>query len=796
MNRFCALPSPNNQIVRQLMEEAEISEPFAKLCVQRGMQTAEDFYAFTQPDLYDIHDAFLLPNMQQAVDRIRLAIKNKEQILIYGDYDADGICSVAVLARYFRTVDARVTCYIPNRHTDGYGLNVQAVRANMHKETKLIITVDNGISAYHEIEEINALGIDVIVTDHHLCPPKLPNAFCIVNPHLPGCDYPFKSICGCAVATKLAVALGADIFDFLEFAAIATVADMMPITDENRIMVQYGLEIINNTPSVGVEALAMAANLDIGTITATHLGFVIAPRLNAAGRVDTAFTSLQLLLEQDEETVAQLADVLCDNNVLRKQQEDAVLAQAEEQLKTYDLVTNRAIVLHGQDWPEGVLGIAAARILEKYYRPVILFSGTEVLVGSARSIQGVHIQHAIQACSTLLTRYGGHELAAGLTLPAQNFELFCTALQEAIAFYNETLFEPVVLYDIAVQPKDLSVEFLDEMELLEPFGFGNPKPKFFVENVHMRSRPIGKQNQYMRVTLSFANGQWFNGVTFTHGYQELDSSTPYQCIFTAESNVWNGKRSLECRIVDFKKQQDLSNLIKNLPQADAFVDAIFTQMVYNNMYYVDNARLQEDAAETFVQSLLSQSGTLVLCSTYTGAQELLSALQHAALLQQTDVYLHTVNWAAIRTNTVLICPQWPQIDWNGWRRIVLYDGCIDSACIQIIKLKTSVPITVLSGAKHIKALLGNCLPDRSDYILVYRAMQQCQVEFSCEQVQLLVPATPKWLVNLSLNVFEELGFIKNTRSNQYTMQNVGFKDLSASKLHSCVQDIVKMVQQL
>ncbi len=576
----------NNKIWRLAKEHQALQAIFAQklgvppivaqILANRGILTLDDARVFLNGGLSDMHDPFLLKDMDPAVERIRRAVTGGEKIIIYGDYDADGITGTALLAGVLTELEADVDYYIPRRVEDGYGLNIPSLKTMADRGVSLIITVDCGIAAAAEVVFARERGIDVVVTDHHEPPAELPPAVAVVNPKRRDCSYPFKELAGVGVAFKLMQALvgaltrgdttncppgqGETLPDVLQrhldIVALGTVADIVPLRGENRILVKAGLVQLANTSHPGLQALLKVSGLAGKSLNADKLAFGLAPRLNAAGRIGDARLAAELLLTAEPEQAVRLANLLDQANTERQQVEGGIFNQAVEMIEAAGLAQNRILVLAHPDWHVGVVGIVAARVVQKYYRPAILLSiSGEVAKGSARSIPGFNIYAALTACDHLLTRYGGHNQAAGITLPTRQADDFYAAI-EAFAQQNmatETLHRQITI-DAEVRFPELTREFYGYLARLAPFGCENPGPVLFSRAAQaLDYRCVGTDGTHLKMRLQ--NEQCvIDGIGFgLGGHTALaDSQAGLDIAFALEENEWNGRVTLQLNIKDLK----------------------------------------------------------------------------------------------------------------------------------------------------------------------------------------------------------------------------------------------------
>ena len=492
-----------------IAEKLNISPYAALLASARGINTveaAEQFFGFSEPCVADPMD---FPDMYPAVKRIKKALDDFERIAVYGDYDCDGVTATSLLYSYLEMQGADVVYSVPNRHTDGYGLNYTAIENMSRMGAKLIITVDNGISSVEEAKYIKELEMDMIVTDHHLPGEVLPDAVAVVDPHRNDCVLEFKDYAGVGVAYKLICALEGEENDvtesFLDLAAIGTIADVMPLYNENREIVRRGMQLINDTDRVGLQALIEVAGLSDKTIKSGSVAFGISPRINAAGRIGSADKAIQLLLCDDYDEATELAEDINNDNVERQKTEQEILADALEQIKKNpDWKYSNVLVVSGEGWHDGVIGIVASRLVELYGKPsiVITVDGNEAK-GSGRSIEGFNLYEALNSCADVLSHYGGHTLAAGLGLESGNIDTFRTAINA----YGDSIEMPfpVQSIDFKINPSVVNVELLDTIDLLEPFGAGNSQPIFGLYNMVISEvAPIGG-GKHLRIGLKRGN---------------------------------------------------------------------------------------------------------------------------------------------------------------------------------------------------------------------------------------------------------------------------------------------------
>lgn len=572
--------------VRAIAERLGIGFPTALLLFLRGYQTPEEASAFIHLETEVLRDPFLLPDMMPACARIVEALNKQEAIVVYGDYDVDGVTAVSLLCLFLRQQGANVDYYIPNRIGEGYGINREAITKLVDRGTTLLITVDTGVTAVEEVAYAQHLGCDVIVTDHHECQEPLPSAIAVINPKRPDCQYPFKELAGVGVAFKLVTALAftlrkqsglstdgflADICrQYIDLVALGTVADVMPLQDENRLIVSMGLRMMNRTARPGIRALMDATdggkNKQKKRMTASVIGFALAPRINAAGRIRSASRAVELFLTDQDNRAAEIAAELCEINRMRQAEENKIVEQIAARIQENPEIGKApVIVLEDDGWNHGVIGIVSSRITEKYNRPSILISFEGNLgKGSGRSIKGLNLVEALTHCDDLLVKYGGHELAAGLSITREQLPAFRHRLNE---YAREKLGdeEPIVTLemDCELLPEEITLQQAEELSLLEPCGVSNPVPLFRMNELTViEVLPIGS-GHHTKLILERA-GKCFPAVCFGSSPDELGYVPGDLCdiAFNLNINEFQGNRSEQLVIRDMRlssrKEQEMA----------------------------------------------------------------------------------------------------------------------------------------------------------------------------------------------------------------------------------------------
>ena len=547
------LASPSaDEAFLALAKKAGLEASVATLLYERGIQTKEDLEDFLEPKLEKLHDPYLLHDMDKAVERIRRAIEDYEQILIYGDYDADGMTSASIMKETLEQMGAEVQVYLPNRFTDGYGPNESVYKYFIEQQgISLIVTVDNGVAGNQAIAMAQAMGVDVIVTDHHSMPEVLPDAYAIIHPEHPDADYPFHYLAGCGVAFKLACALLEEVpVDLLDLVAIGTIADMVSLTDENRILVKYGLGVLQHTQRMGLQELLEIAGIRPEDVNEETVGFQIAPRLNALGRLDDPNPAIELLTGFDDEEAHEIALMIHQKNEERKEIVQAIYDEA----KTMVDPSLSAQVLAKEGWNPGVLGIVAGRLLEEFHQPVVVLSIEDGRAkGSARSPESVNIFEALDPYRSLFIAFGGHAGAAGMTLEVDQLPALSQALTDFIAEQEIDLSSKSSLdIDEELHLTELTLETLKSFDRLSPFGMDNKKPVFLVRNFKVEgARSMGAGNTHLKLKISQEDAT-FEVVAFGLGSLEAEFAQAQDLELAVQLSVnqWNGQTTLQLMLVD------------------------------------------------------------------------------------------------------------------------------------------------------------------------------------------------------------------------------------------------------
>jgi len=554
----------NEEAVSELQDQLGVPQKIARLLVLRGVDTYDKAEAFFRSDLSQLHDPFLMKDMDKATTRLAEAIRNRERILIYGDYDVDGTTSTAILYIFLKEFGVDVDFYIPHRFKEGYGINQDGIQYAIDNNVDLMVSVDCGITAVEETEQAKEQGIDVIICDHHNVADTIPDAVAVLDPKRNDCNYPFEGLSGAGVGFKLIQGtikkLGlADriAFKLLDLVAISIASDIVPIEDENRILMREGLKRINSEPRIGIKALLDLINLSVGSISTSNIVFSIGPRINAAGRMGDATKAVQLLISDTPAEAKSRAHELESINVARRDKDSETMEEAKAMVdKNYNLEKISSMVLHQPDWHLGVIGIVASRLVDTYGRPAVMLSTVDGKIkGSARSIDGFNIYEAFKECEDLLEQFGGHEYAAGLTIAKENLEEFRQRINDIAAErLSDEDFKPELKIDCELDLSNVNMRFWKLLSQFEPFGPGNLRPIFVSRDVEVVGVPtiVGKGHLKMKVKQNGSGA--FDVIGFNmHEYLPVirnGDDNQLNIAYSLEENEWNGRRTLQIRLRD------------------------------------------------------------------------------------------------------------------------------------------------------------------------------------------------------------------------------------------------------
>lgn len=552
----------NYEKIAKLSKTLNVPDAISSLLLQRGIADFESAKLFFRPDWSQLHDPFLMKDMNKAVDRILLAMNTNEKIMIFGDYDVDGTTSVALLTDYLKNKIFYIKPYIPDRYSEGYGISKKGIEVAKEEGISLIIALDCGIKAFQEIHYAKELGIDFIVCDHHLPEKSIPNAVAVLDPKRYDCKYPFKELCGCGIGFKLIQALQTklklpknELIMYSDLVATAIAADIVPLVGENRVLTFIGLKKLQSDPRLGFKILT---NQLRKPLKVTDLVFVLAPRINAAGRMDKGLNAVKLMLSIKKQEAVSIARKIEFHNKERRYTEELITKEAFQQIKLEGTVNNCSNIVYNPSWHKGVIGIVASRLIEKYYRPsIVLTKSGDLLTGSARSVSGFDIYKALEACKENLIKFGGHKYAAGLTLKIEQLSKFKLSFEK---YAKENISPeckiPSMEYDLDIKFNDISQKLLRIINQMAPFGPQNMRPVFATHNCKDmgRTRIVGNDKTHLQLDISDSTGVRFSGIAYGLGYllNEIKEANSFSVLYTIEENEFRGNKNLQLKIKDIR----------------------------------------------------------------------------------------------------------------------------------------------------------------------------------------------------------------------------------------------------
>ena len=560
--RWTLKTAPNKKKVNQLSNDLSIDPILASLLVQRNIDSFKKAKEFFRPSLEDLHDPFLLKDMDRAVSRIEKAIIDNENILIYGDYDVDGTTSVSLVSSYLKTITNHIATYIPDRYDEGYGISYQGIDFASDNNFSLIIALDCGIKAIEKVNYATQKNVDFIICDHHKPGDEIPKALAVLNPKRVDCTYPYKELCGCGVGFKLVHALASrrgqtieDIQQYLDLVATAIAADIVPITGENRILTYYGLEVINSNPRNGIKAIIHQINKK--KLTITDVVFIIAPRINAAGRIKHGNYAVELLTEMNYEAALDFAASIEKFNLERKELDKKITYEALQQIESANEKEKFSTVVYSENWHKGVIGIVASRLIESFYRPTLVFtkSGNK-LAASARSVRGFDVYEALNECSEFIEQFGGHKYAAGLTLDPKNYSAFKNKFEEVVkATIDKKLLIPEITIDLELELSEITPKFFRILQQMGPFGPQNMKPVFKTTSVRDNGygKTVGSDKSHLKLSIiDGADKKTYNAIGFGLGNKIKSIKGDFDIAYSLDENEWKGNTSIQLLLKDLK----------------------------------------------------------------------------------------------------------------------------------------------------------------------------------------------------------------------------------------------------
>jgi len=576
--RWIEKQSGDDKLVESISKDLHIDQMLSNLLVQRGISNYDEAKSFFRPQISDLHDPFLMKDMDKAISRIEEAINNKEKILIYGDYDVDGTTAVALVYLFIKKIYKNVDFYIPDRYIEGYGISYKGIDFASDNNYKLIIALDCGIKAVEKVDFAKTKKVDFIICDHHRPGNEIPKAVAVLDAKREDCNYPFTELSGCGVGFKLVQAFAQkrkmafeNVEKYLDLVAISIASDIVPITGENRILAYYGLKSINKNPRPGIEAILRYSNIVRTNVPRTNDGvlnkiltisdivFLVGPRINAAGRIESANNSVKLLITGDNNYANKIGQQINCLNTERRNLDTQITQDAIEMIKNdKNNVEKKSTIVYHPDWHKGVIGIVASRLTEFCYRPTIVFTkSNDLITGSARSVKDFDVYNAIDACSEYLEHFGGHKYAAGLSMKIENYIPFCRKFEEVVcSTIDDCLLIPEIEIDLKINLNEINSKFFRILKQFAPFGPGNMAPIFLTNSVIDTgyARVVGKNHLKLKVVQTEINGFPFDAIAFQQGeyFQKVKSNTPFNICYHIDENEWNGQKSKQLNIKDIK----------------------------------------------------------------------------------------------------------------------------------------------------------------------------------------------------------------------------------------------------
>lgn len=793
--KFLKVLNQDEKDIRSISQEMNISYLTTQILFNRGIKNKEEITKFLNPSYNDFYDPFLLNDMEIATKRILRAIELDEKIWIYGDYDVDGVTSTSLLVNFFSQIGIKVKYYIPNRHTEGYGLNKSAIDYIKEKKGDLIITVDCGITSINEAKYAKEIGIDMIITDHHTPSENLPEATAIINPNRADSTYPFKKLAGVGVAFKLVQAVSTqfkidvDYLSLLPIVAIGTVADIVELMDENRLIVKKGLELIKETSNLGIKSLTHVTGLKEKNVTAGHIGFVIGPRINAAGRMESAEVGVELFTSTDYKRALEISTQLDEENKNRQMVEADILEQAEKIIEKNDMAGNNIIVLESKGWHSGVIGIVSSRITEKYHRPSVLISIDEEGIGkaSARSIGPLNIYNALKKCEDLFLGFGGHSQAAGLSIESKNIDLFKERINQIV----EDMLEPEdfireITVDSIVDVEDISIDTVTELDKLSPFGMGNSSPVFLFEDAIVKDiRAVGKDKTHLKLGIIY-KGIEIDSIGFNLGHlaYNIENTDIINIVGSLDINEYMNKKNVQIVIRDIiinsNEKEDLENIYfeninKNiLTGFKKYNDEINFNNNTNKIDYLYEKILESKKIKIYVNDL--ENANLIMKKIDKSGRE---------IFKKTEIIINPTKKEII----------------NDYNKTILYDLPIDKNIYDMI-INVHPDIEMLcckDDLENNKINIKNWTPDIKELRFIYKTFMGNKEIFKLQVYKYINSVSNQNLnkikIELALKIFKEINlleFKKVDNENYYIklMKPKNKVDIKASELLICLNDYV------
>lgn len=773
--------------------EAGISIFLAKIFLSRRMDCAEKIDKFLNSTLEDLNDPFLLKDMDVAAERISKAVRKREKILIYGDYDVDGVTSTSILYKFLKSQNALVDYYIPNRFEEGYGFSQNSVEKVLDMGVDLVVTVDCGTTSIEETRELMEKGIDVIVTDHHECKEKLPQVKALVNPQRPDCLYPDKNLSGVGVAFKLVKALSLKMnveikqSEYLSLVALGTVADVMSLTGENRILVKYGIEEINNTSNLGLKSLKEEAGVSGKKITSTHIGYIIAPRLNAAGRIGDAAMVVKLLTTEEEGEAKEIALKLNELNKERQKIETEIFEEVINKIEAEcDIKKSSIMVVPGRDWHQGVIGIVTSKVVEKYNKPCILITVSDGTGrGSGRSIEGINLFNALTFCQEVLEKYGGHEMAVGLTLKEEKIDDFRRLINEyANLFIDESKFTQKIKIDTSIEAQEITLENAHQLSLLEPFGVDNPEPVFKFENAKIAEiNAVGSDNSHLKLKIE-NNGVRVNAIAFKMGHlaKVYKKSDVLDIVCTLDINSWNGVKSAQLKVIDIKPAFEimLSNkFFFTLDRSLSFEEDALEENFENYINKIPLIKKEKDLKEYIYNYNLQKKRAVIILNSIDSVKEIIDFVKSCAFEFN---FKYSMSFSEVKINDstlhILVNPDPSRLNLSKFDKVIVHGQWFCEK--YLIKVLNSIDLSKIYIYNKINFNFNkdSIVPNRQEMVFVYKHIKaNYGNSFVIDNLFAFSDSvSKKYGINMNyfkakkiIQIFSELSFLKSELYGKYGM---------------------------
>lgn len=791
MKYICTLDkNANKDFIVEMSNLFNLDKHLVHLLYSRGIDSQEKIKKYLNPSIMDLYDPFLFEDMQDAVDLIEKHISKNSNILIFGDYDVDGISASAILIKYFQSVGAKVSNFMPNRYEDGYGLTIDTVdKIFSENKPDLIITVDCGITAVEEVDYIKSQGVDIVITDHHECGEVLPDSL-IINPKCSD-RYPFHCLCGAGVALKLVQALaGLSVASkYLPICAIATIADIVDLIDENRAIVSLGLKDLKNLPT-GVQKLMQECGLSLNC-KASDIAFKLAPKINASGRMGSANTSLDLYLESDANEIKKIATKILDYNTQRQQLCDKVYVDVKKELEHVDIFKISAIVMSSDEWDSGILGIVSARIAEEYHRPTFLFSQVkDELVGSCRSVNGVNVHTLLSSMSHLLTKFGGHPMAAGLTFGVEHYDEFIRLTNEYVSQnLNKGDFLPTKTYDFLVEPDEITLKFVEDIDRLEPCGHMNSRPIFNMKLTNAIVSSLPKHPQHL--VLTYPN---FSLLAFNSSDMYFVLSGNTSCNLLVDLNIDN-----------FRNNKKISGIVKSIDYEDIYRptddEIIQAEYIKQIIYPMDSSyNFNNYNRDQLIRMLVDMDkhvyGTLIVANDYN------TYINFKAIFDSNNIFKNRIMSINDDTglNTIILAPTNFE-SFNTFSRIIFLDPILNMGYISTLQKSTKSTIYLPHMLEGNNPIIKKINMSRAEFGRYFRLIQfaydnkitgyYCYNLFKNILMKLKEKAEYSYLqFFVCLQVFKELGIVKTDKNDTAIEEITNVKNpLNASAFYNRLNSI-------